>query len=146
MTDASGRFRLEGLPAEGRAPVFAHKNGFRFSRPAWVELPPPASPLELRLRRGGATQTSFAGVGMTLGSRRDGSVVAAEVVPGGPAFEAGIRPGDRILSVDGVPARARSMAEVIDAVRGEEGTAVRLELQRGGTSFRVAPLRARMRF
>jgi carboxyl-terminal processing protease len=44
------------------------------------------------------------------------------VMEGGPAERAGIKQGDLFESVDGVPTRGRKLREVVDQIRGEEGT------------------------
>jgi carboxyl-terminal processing protease len=50
-------------------------------------------------------------------------------IDGSPAWEAGIRPGDVIVSVDGVESAKREPKEVTDLIRGEEGTDVTLVLR-----------------
>ncbi|MCB9676314.1 MAG: VWA domain-containing protein [Alphaproteobacteria bacterium] len=54
-------------------------------------------------------------IGITLVKQAEG-VVITQVVDGGPASEAGIRPGDVIRSIDGVP--ALSVAIAIDMIAG----------------------------
>ena len=44
----------------------------------------------------------------------------------GYAFEAGMRPGDRILSVDGVDTTRMNVENVRDLLRGEPGTDIRV--------------------
>jgi regulator of sigma E protease len=69
----------------------------------------------------------------------DGSSRLGELVPGKPAALAGLRPGDRIVAVDGAPvstwtelvtALQRSPGRTVEiaVVRGEEGAAERLAL------------------
>ena len=47
-----------------------------------------------------------------------------------PAEKAGIEPGDALLAVDGTPVGSATPSEVGDRVKGEEGTKVRLRIQR----------------
>jgi len=48
-----------------------------------------------------------------------------------PAGRAGIKPGDVILSVDGTNVLGLPLAQVVQAVRGDEGTQVTLEVDDG---------------
>lgn len=50
-------------------------------------------------------------------------------VPGGPAEAAGLRPGDRILAVDGQPVTGLSLDEVARRIKGPEGSTVTLRWQ-----------------
>jgi carboxyl-terminal processing protease len=53
------------------------------------------------------------------------------VVPGGGAAEAGLAPGDEILSVEGRPVSDLGMAGAVELIRGPEDTRVRLVVRRG---------------
>lgn len=66
-----------------------------------------------------------AGLGMTL-VRARGVVSVATVTPSSPADESGLRPGDRIVSVDDHPVRGEDAATVAGWIAGPEGTTVRL--------------------
>jgi len=70
---------------------------------------------------------SFEGIGAYL-TERDGMVIIAAPIDGAPADRAGIRPGDRILSVDGVDTRSDSVTQLQSKVRGPSGTSVTLEV------------------
>ncbi len=82
-------------------------------------VPPGAADTE-RDRRSGE-----AGLGIGLSRTRAGVVVRA-VVPGSPADDAGLRPGDRIQSVDEHVIRGEDAATVEGWVRGTEGSTVLL--------------------
>lgn len=60
-----------------------------------------------------------------------------DVVKGGPADEAEIRPGDRIVSMDGKKASAWTVPEVRSRLRGPAGTRVDLILERGDSRRHV---------
>ncbi len=55
-----------------------------------------------------------------------------EVLPQSPALAAGITAGDRIVEVDGRSTRGMELPAVVEAVRGQAGTAVRLMVRREG--------------
>jgi carboxyl-terminal processing protease len=82
---------------------------------------------------------------MTLASR-DGRVFIAEVMEGGPARDAGIRPGDELVSVDSAPVAGMGAEEVVGRVRGEVGTTVVLVVRREGMDHPVALARVPVKF
>jgi carboxyl-terminal processing protease len=59
--------------------------------------------------------------------------VFREILEGGPADHAGVKAGDLIESVDGVPVEGMPLAQVVDRLRGEEGTDVLVRCRRPGT-------------
>ncbi|MDI3270299.1 MAG: PDZ domain-containing protein, partial [Bacillota bacterium] len=54
-----------------------------------------------------------------------------------PAFEAGVRPGDRLVAVEGVPVERKEDAAARIRAAIQKGAPVVLELERGGRSFTV---------
>jgi carboxyl-terminal processing protease len=82
-------------------------------------VPPGAADTE-RERRSGQV-----GLGMTL-VRGAGGIMVGDVLPGSPADDAGLRPGDRIISVDNHTVRNEPAATVDAWIAGEEGTTVHL--------------------
>ncbi len=73
----------------------------------------------------------YVGVGIQVEQREEGIVVVAPI-DGSPAMEAGIRPGDVLLSVDGQEVINRTVDDVVKIIRGPEGTEVTLEFRREG--------------
>ncbi len=73
----------------------------------------------------------YYGVGMTVAPRENQTVVVAPFV-GTPAFKAGIRPGDVIVSVDGKSCANLNTTQVADMLKGPKGTAVHITLGREG--------------
>lgn len=74
---------------------------------------------------------SFVGIGVSIGVK-DGFLEILSVFEGGPASRAGLLPGDRILSIDGMRARDIRIEEAIKLVRGEAGTKLILSIRREG--------------
>jgi len=75
--------------------------------------------------------SQFYGIGVSILQHRDG-VYVQSIVPGTPADKAGLRYGDRIMSVDGKDAKEWTSAEVSKNVRGERGTTVHVQVERAG--------------
>ena len=77
------------------------------------------------------TTGRYGGVGLTIG--KDGDDVLVLGALEGFAFDAGVRPGDRIKSVDGYDVAKLTVDAVKDKLRGEPGTSVELTVQRDGS-------------
>ena len=92
---------------------------------------------ELRAYQGG----NYSGIGARV-APVDGQLMVLSTTPGSPAWESGIRPGDVILSVDGVSNRDRPGAEVVRLLRGARGTLVEVWIERMGVN---QPLRLKIR-
>ncbi|MBC7097850.1 S41 family peptidase [Candidatus Bipolaricaulota bacterium] len=86
----------------------------------------------------------YSGVGMEI-TIRDGKVTVVSPLPGTPAEQAGIRPGDWIRAVDGRSTEGWTLEEASMAIRGEEGTQVTLTVQHpDGTVEEITIVRARI--
>jgi carboxyl-terminal processing protease len=101
----------------------------------------PRSFQRMRARQEG----SFFGVGIII-SRRNGKVTVIAPMAGTPAAQKGLRTGDIISAVGGEPTEDRTLDEVVDLVRGPEGSTVLLTMTRPGmeTPFDVEITRARI--
>jgi len=69
------------------------------------------------------------GVSLHVGAERIGdpaSLYVAHVYPTGPAQQAGLKHGDEIVTVNGEAVTGKTYEQVIQMVRGEAGTAVKL--------------------
>lgn len=69
------------------------------------------------------------GLGVLLASS-GGMPCVSEVSPGSPAFEAGVRPGDCLLKINGVPMRGVPVARAAGLISGASGETVSLVLER----------------
>jgi carboxyl-terminal processing protease len=87
------------------------------------------TPAEHRAMRN-ETRGEYVGVGMELSSR-DGDIVVVAPFEGGPAFEAGIEPGDVVVEVDGTRTRDLTLQDVVTRLRGERGLPVTITVRRG---------------
>jgi tetratricopeptide (TPR) repeat protein len=59
-----------------------------------------------------------------------------DVYPDTPAWKAGIRKGDLLISVDGVPVHDMSVSQIADRIRGKTSTMVTLEVEQASTHTR----------
>jgi C-terminal processing protease CtpA/Prc len=74
------------------------------------------------------------GVSMQVGAERVGDTAwlfVAHVHPEGPAGQAGIKHGDEVVTVNGAPVSGKTYGQVVQMVRGEPGTEVKLGVRRG---------------
>lgn len=77
------------------------------------------------------TTGRYGGVGITV-SVRDNWPIVISPIEGGPAWEAGLRAGDAIVSIDGTTAAGLNLEEVADRLRGPAGTEVRVSVRAEG--------------
>ena len=74
---------------------------------------------------------TYVGIGVTIVTREDGYIDIQKVEPDGPAQEAGVRPGDILVAVDGTDIYQMTISQVKEMVCGEKNTQVKLQLRRG---------------
>jgi carboxyl-terminal processing protease len=70
----------------------------------------------------------YSGIGATL-QKKDGAVLITGVFDGSPAKEAGLKPGDTIVAVDGKPTAGLSLEAAISLIKGPAGTKVTLTIK-----------------
>jgi carboxyl-terminal processing protease len=87
--------------------------------------------LEESLRGG-----DFGGIGVYIVQDTKTKVILVEPIEGLPADRAGVKTGDEVLAVDGVPTTGLSLDVVEREIRGPKGTNVRLLLQSHATNAR----------
>ena len=73
----------------------------------------------------------FQGVGMEI-AIKDGYPIVISPLEGTPAYEAGIKAGDKIVKIDGLSAKGLSGEETQQKIRGFKGSTVRLVVLREG--------------
>ncbi len=81
------------------------------------------------------TDGTFGGIGVVLGQRNKEFVVVSPM-EGSPGAKAGIEAGDKILKVNDVDTKGRSLEDVVSTIRGKKGTNVKLLLEhKNGEQF-----------
>ena len=81
------------------------------------------------------------GVSMHIRAERVGdtaSLYVGHVHPNGPAGQAGIRNRDEVVTVNGVPVIGKTYDQVVQMVRGEVGTEVKLGVRKGEEVRQIA--------
>jgi carboxyl-terminal processing protease len=77
-----------------------------------------------------STSGSYSGVGVEV-SAADGEILVVAPIDGTPAFRAGIRAGDRIVTIDDKTVQRDGLRETISRLRGRPGSRVSLSILRG---------------
>lgn len=74
---------------------------------------------------------NYVGIGIyMLVNNEDGTIVVSEPMEGSPAEKAGIKSGDVITKVNGEEVTKENASNMSSKIKGEEGTKVKLEIQR----------------
>ncbi len=116
-------------------PVSADKSIYRGAIPGMLRTLDPHSnffdPRDFQLLREDQ-KGHYAGVGMTVQERNKQTIVIIPF-PGSPAYKAGIRPGDAIMTVNDKSTFNLSTTEVADLLKGPRGTQVQILIGREGS-------------
>jgi len=99
-----------------------------------AELDPHSQFMEPRDFRGMQedTKSEFGGLGVVV-TMEDGALTIVNPMEDSPGFEAGLKPGDRILRINGTSTEKLTLTQAVDKLRGDAGEKVTLTIQRPGT-------------
>ena len=82
------------------------------------------------------TTGNFVGIGIYMVQDTESNkIMVLSPIKGSPAEEAGILPGDLIVSIDGVAYTAEEMTVASNKIKGEVGTTVKIEILRGSETL-----------
>lgn len=73
----------------------------------------------------------FVGIGVYIYKDKDGNLIVLAPMENSPSEEAGIEAGDRILAIDGENCNEMDINVASSKIKGEAGSTVELEIQRG---------------
>lgn len=90
-------------------------------------------------------ENAYVGIGITITQLEDGSLDIRQVAEGGPAEEAGVQYGDRIVGVNGESILELDLDAIKDMIRGEAETTVDLNLMRGSEELTLTVTRRQIK-
>lgn len=102
--------------------------------PYTTYIPKQDSEMLQRMNKG-----QYGGVGSVI-TQVDGQPFFSDPYVGMPAYENGLRAGDRIISIDGEKCSGLQLSEVSDMLRGKPGSEIKIEVVREGET---KPIRAK---
>ncbi|WP_288260946.1 S41 family peptidase [uncultured Prochlorococcus sp.] len=82
------------------------------------------------------TSGELTGVGIQIVKDKESDdLIIISPIEGTPAFDAGIKARDKILSIDDISTEGMNIEDAVKLIRGQRGTKVKLEILRGTQSF-----------
>ncbi|MFF3607213.1 S41 family peptidase [Streptomyces sp. NPDC002463] len=137
LAQAAAAAMADGKSGKKAAEEFVSRSGDR-----WGAVYDKKEYAEFEQALGGA----YTGVGLSAGRLGASGVRVTRVQAGGPAGKAGLRVGDRLVSVDGRPVDGLSVSEVVSLLRGDgvPGSSVVLGVERGRAAWTQPLRRARL--
>jgi len=82
------------------------------------------------------TSGELTGVGIQIVKDKESDdLIIISPIEGTPAFDAGIKARDKILSIDDISTQGMNIEDAVKLIRGQRGTKVKLEILRGSKSF-----------
>lgn len=75
---------------------------------------------------------TLVGLGLTLSDDESGYIRISEIVSSSPASDSGLLVDDLIINIDGIDVKEISFSEAADAMKGTEGSTIRLTIRRDG--------------
>jgi carboxyl-terminal processing protease len=76
---------------------------------------------------------NLVGIGAVVGEK-DGTPVIHELLPNNPAVTSGLKANDKIVQIDDQKVEGLNLAQVVGLIRGQQGTVVKITVQRAGES------------
>ena len=90
----------------------------------------PTQVAEANQRQDGVVR--FAGIGVRIKRKKGEPAIISELIPGGSAGKAGLKPGDALIAVEGADMTDLALDDIAARIRGKEGSSVKITIQRPG--------------
>lgn len=138
LTAADGTWTLPGIE-QGPRSLYAKKPGYIQLILAGVDPAVQGEWLELHLQPlidPKAKKSEFYGVGAVI-EEKDGGIRIRELTDDSSAADAGMQVGDRLLTIDGEGVDGIGLRGVVDRLRGQPDSEVRVQVERPGQAAPV---------
>ncbi len=116
-------------PVDDKKLIYGALKGMLSSLDPYSAFLEPESAKELHMETSG----EFEGVGMEI-TLKDGIITVVSPIQDSPAWNAGIKPGDKIIEIDSVSTKGMSTWEAAQKLRGKKGTSVTISILREHTT------------
>lgn len=90
------------------------------------------------------TTGEYEGIGITIAGGEDGYVTVVAPMDGSPAYDAGIKSGDKIVMIDGKTFDNSNLNDAAEALRGPSGTTVKVSIAREGKPLNFSVIRSKI--
>ena len=79
------------------------------------------------------TTGQYGGIGSLIHSK-DGKIYISEPYEGFPAYKAGLKAGDQVISIDGKELEGKTTSDISKVLKGQAGTSVKIKVKRAGSN------------
>ncbi len=116
-------------PVNDKKLIYGALKGMLSSLDPYSAFLEPEASKELQIETSG----EFEGVGMEI-TLKDGIITVVSPIQDTPAWNAGVKPGDRIIEIDGKSTKGMNTWEAAQKLRGKKGTSVTISVLREHTT------------
>jgi carboxyl-terminal processing protease len=83
------------------------------------------------------TSGTYTGIGVVISPGEDNLITVVSPIEGSPASKSGIKPGDKIIKIDGKNITAKDIDKATHMIKGKPGTDVILTIKRDNKDFDI---------
>lgn len=112
-------------PVDDKKLIYGALKGMLSSLDPYSAFLEPEAAKELQMETSG----EFEGVGMEI-TLKDGIITVVSPIQDSPAWNAGVKPGDKIIEIDGQSTKGMNTWEAAQKLRGKKGTSVTISVLR----------------